>query len=263
MNLLTAGAAVLRTIRRNSPIILSAAAGLGLVLVYCLTIKETEEIKEEMDEMTEEEVHSFKMVKKIVKTYAPSFLLLVFTMFCIVQTTVISQHRIRDLTTYSAGLAAYYQQYRSKNVELNGSEKDHEIMKEIAKDQINDISDFNVDEGILCQMAGYSHYFSVSDLTKIYNAFSQANERYIDKGSGQVTVKKVLELAGAKEFDEWGCEVPFDKYYTNYGWETHELTKDYAVSMLYPYIGKVEEESGLEYYFIDIPLPQPLELIGW
>ena len=258
MNLLKAGAVVLQTVRRNSPIIVGAAASVGLLLIYYLTIKETEEIAEEMNEMPEEEIHSFKMVKKIVKTFAPSFILLVITLFCIVQSTVISQHRIRDLTTYSAGLAAYYQQYRNKNVKLNGAEKDHEIVREIVKDRIqNDPAADNHYEECLCLMAGYSHYFYVPSVTNIFEAFREIDIQ-LDCGKEWETLQKWMILAKAVEYDQNGNIVPFDSKYCNYGWSTYDLTSNEGVSMVYPYVGK-EEDNGQEYYFIDVPMPKPLE----
>lgn len=265
MNLLQTGAVVLKVIRRNSPILISAAAGIGLILIYYLTIKETEQAVEEINETPEEEVHSFKMAKKIVKIYAPSFILLIFTLFCIIQSTVISQHRIRDLTAYSASLAAYYNQYRAKVIDIYGSERDHEIRGDIARDEaiyrepvcVND-EEF----GYLCQMAGYGPYFTVRHLTDIYKAFIAAN-KIMDTGPGEVKLKKWMELAGAVQYDDMGNIVPFNKHYENYGWSTYDLTRTKAVSALYPYVGRIDEDSGLEIYFIDVPEPQPLELIGW
>ena len=256
MNLLQAGATVLRAVRRHSPIIISAAAGIGLVLIYYLTIKETEQIVDEMEEMTEEEIHSFKMVKKSVKTYAPSFILLVVTLFCIVQTTMISQHRIRDLTTYSAGLAAYYQQYRNKNIELNGPEKDREIVKEIVKDHAQ--SNFNShNKECLCLMAGYPHYFYVPSVTNIFEAFRDINID-LDCGKEWSTLKKWMRIAGAVEYDKEGNIIPFDSRYFNFGWSTYDLTSTEGVSMVYPYVGQ-EEDNGCKFYFIDVPLPKPLD----
>lgn len=258
MNLLKAGATVLRAVRRNSPILISAAAGVGLILIYYLTIKETEQIVDEMEEMTEEEIHSFKMVKKIVKTYAPSFILLIITLFCIVQTTVISQHRIRDLTTYSAGLAAYYQQYRNKNIELNGSEKDHEIINEIAKDHTQSKLNGNTySKECLCFMAGYPHYFYVPSITNIFEAFRDINID-LDCGKEWSTLQKWMRIAGAVEYDKDGNVVPFDSKYFNFGWSTYDLTSTEGVSMVYPYVGQ-EEDNGYKFYFIDVPLPKPLE----
>ena len=265
MNLLQAGTAVLRVIRRNSPILISAAAGIGLILVYYLTIKETEEIVEEMQEMTEEEIHSEVMVRKVVKTFAPSFLLLVFTLFCIVQSTVISQHRIRDLTAYSASLAAYYQQYRSKNIKMDGLEQDHQIMNEIVQERVNKkppIAD--PDEGYVCNLAGYSPYFYVSSLEDIWRACSICNEMYFDKGPEEISLSNWMKLANAVQYDDYGNIVPFDyKHYGNLGWSTYMVTHDESVSGLYPYISKTKEENGQDIYFIDLPIPQPLETISW
>lgn len=263
MNLLQTGAAVLRVVRRNSPILLSAAAGIGLILIYYLTIKETEEAVEVINETPEEEAHGFKMGKKIAKIFAPSFILLIFTLFCIVTSTVISQHRIRDLTVYSAGLAAYYKQYREMNVELNGEEADHEIVTEINRKRMQKYEPpEDPEEGYLCQMAGYGPYFSVPNLINIYSAFSELNHE-MDTGSGEAKLKRWMELAKAVQYDDHGNIVPFDKYYENYGWETHDLTENESVSYLYPFVGKIEDDSGLEIFFIDLPLPKPLETIGW
>lgn len=260
MNFLQTGATVLRFVKRNSPIIISTIAGIGLVVIYYLTIKETEQIIEEMDEMTEEEIHSFEMTKKIVKIYAPSFILLVFTLFCVIQTTVISQHRIRDLTTYSAGLATYYQQYRNKNIELNGIDADHEVVKEIVTDKVNahPIHD-DQEDGYLCLLAGYSHYFRVPNLTCIFEAFRDVNMQ-LDTGQEYEYLRNWMNYANVlEEYDEFGNLVPFDSSYFNYGWCHYNLTLNEAVSIINPYVGLTKDDSGFEYYFIDVPEPMPLE----
>ena len=109
-------------------------------------------------------------------------------------------------------------------------------------------------------MAGYGHYFSVKNLTDIYDAFIKANRDYIEMGDGTVSLFTLMELAGAKQYDEAGNIVPFDKSYTGYGWSTHDLTENEGVSCIYHNISKIEESSGLEIYFIDVPLPKLIEI---
>lgn len=258
MNLIKAGKAAVRLIKLHSPVILSVAAGAGLILLYVLTIKETEEAVHEIEEAPEEDTGKFKMAKKIVKIYAPSFFTLLITLFCIVQSTVISQHRIRDLTNYSAALALSFNQYRKLNTELDGKEQDQWIMHENAKEQMKDEALPDYDDGVLCMMPGYSHYFVVPSLLDIYSACSDAN-KYMDTGSGEVELVKWMQWAKAREYNERGEIIHMDTKYINYGWDTHDVTSEYAVSGLYPAISKVEdEEAGFEYYYIDIPMAKPL-----
>ena len=261
MNLIVVGKTIVRFVHRNSPIILSAAAGFGLLALYALTIKETEEVVNEINEAPEEEVHSFKMAKKIAKKMAPSFLLMLAVLFCIVQSTVISQHRIRDLTNYSAALAAMFNSYRIKNIEINGKERDQEIMSEIAAEQVEDDDPpFDVDEEIPCLIAGYPHYFYVPKLDCIWEACLKANKQINEEGTKTIMLLQWLRWAQAKEYNESGMIRGFDMKYIHYGWEDEDLEMMDDISGSYPWVSKAADDSQFEYYFIDMPsLPKPLE----
>lgn len=262
MDLVKTGRVILRFVQCNAPIIISAAAGIGIAALYILTIKETEEAVAEINEVPEEEVHSFKMAKKIAKIYVPSFLVLIFTMFCIAESIIMSQHRIRDLTNYSAMLAATIHQYRQRNIQKNSEDLDHEIMNEVILNQKHINKDAVVkcpEEGILCLLYGYPRYFVVEDQNAIFNAFSTANE-HLNEGSGTVELAQWMKWANAWYYDDHGRLKPgIDQRYIHYGWDSYELTKNNAVSNLYPYVGRIEEESGLVIHQIDVPVPQPLE----
>lgn len=265
MNIARAGKFALQFIKRNSPIILSVAAGIGLAALYILTIKETEEVVHEIEEAPEEEAHSFKMVKKTVKIMAPSFVILLLTMFCIVQSCRISQHRIRDLTQYSAMLAATLNQYRQKNREIlgpDGSENnDKFIMYEIASENMPDELPDDPEDGILCELIGYPHYFKVPKLENIYAGFLNANE-YMETGWGSVELSKLFRWINAIHYDDKGHRCGMDVNYLHYGWETHDLADCEKVSGLYPYVGRITEDSGLVVYLIDVPAPKPLD-VSW
>ena len=268
MNLIKTGKLVLRFVRCNSPIILSAAAGIGLVALYVLTIKETEEAVQEIEEAPEEEVHSFKMAKKVVKIMTPSFVVLVLTMFCVVQSCRISQHRIRDLTQYSAMLAATFNQYRQKNRETNGyngfdngTDNDKFIMSQIASDQNEGKKLPELEEGILCQMIGYPNYFTVPNVAFIYTAILKAN-KYMEVGHGSVELSQWFKWAHAVEYDEKGHVRGMNMNYLHFGWDTYDLQADRNVNVgaLYPCIEVVGDDSGLEIYLIDLPAPKPLDV---
>lgn len=265
MNIVKAGRIALQFIRHNSPVILSAAAGIGLAALYILTIKETEEVVHEIEEAPEEEARSFKMVKKAGKIMAPSFIVLLTVLFCIVQSCRISQHRIRDLTQYSAILAATLNQYRQKNREIPGpdglGDNDRYIMYEIASENMENDPPDDPETGILCQLMGYPHYFKVPNIDKIYDAFFRANE-YMETGWGSVELCKWFQWAHAIHYDEKDKQCSMDMKYLHYGWDTYDLTVNNQVSALYPYIGKMTDDSGLEIYMIDVPIPKPLD-VSW
>ena len=266
MNIMKTGVIALKFLRRNAPILISAAAGIGLAALYVLTIKETEEAQEIIRETEEEEVHSFKMAKKLMKIYAPSFICLIITMACIISSTVISQHRIRDLTLYATSIAASYKNYRQFNIEQNGEEADVEVMRECAKIQAKDILppwEPNENE-VLCMMNGIPRFFTVPDLSSAINAFSDINEGFLsDDGPGEATFQTWLDFANACVYDEYGRLVPMDSTYANLGWGFYDLTENDKVSTICPRFIKEKEISGLEYYFIDVPRPQPLEIVRW
>lgn len=258
MNIVKAGLATLRLAKKAAPVLISAAAGIGAVLTYILTIKETEQAQEVLQEADEEELHSVKMVKKIVKIYAPSFILLVVTLLCIVQSTIISQHRIRDLTASYAALATFTNNYRQKQIDIFGKETDDRIIQAIAEEKIQDDPPFDPD-GILCFMPTYPHWFEVPSKECIFQAFLTANE-YMDM-NGHVMLNQLMEWMHTKEYDETGKEVGMDQRYIGFGWENFDLFTEESATGLYPRLSEFSEDSGLEGYIIDIPVPKPLELI--
>lgn len=265
MNLMRTGMIALKFLRRNAPIFISAAAGIGLVALYILTIKETEKAVEEIQEVPEGEDHDSTVVKKIIKIYAPSFICLLFTLACIICSTVISQHRIRDLTLYASSIAASYQNYRNLNIEKNGEEADAEVMRECVKMVPKDeVPPWEEDEDeVLCLMAGLPQWFYVHDISDVSNAFSEANKGYLEEGNGEVTVQQLLDLAEARIYDNKHRLIPVDKNYAFRGWGIYDLKGSRYGNAIYPRIDKVREDSGLEYYFIDVPVPKPIELVRW
>ena len=259
MNFIAVGKAAAFFIKRHSPVILSAAAGIGLVVLYALTIKETEEVIQEINEAPEEEVHSFKMAKKIAKKMAPSFLVMLMVLFCIVQSTVISQHRIRDLTNYSAAIVTMFNSYRRKNIELNGKEADQAIMAEVIKEQVEEDPPDETDE-IPCLIPGYPHYIFVQSIDNLWEACLKANKQFSEEGAKTVTLLQLMRWAEAKEYDEWGKLQSFDMKYIHYGWEASDSSETMDdISGTFPWISKTSEDSGFEYYVIDLPMPKPLE----
>ena len=251
MNLAKTGVIALRFLRRNAPLLISAAAGIGLAALYILTIKETEEATEVINQAEEEEADGLETAKKVAKIYAPSFICLIVTMFCIVSSAVISHHRIRDLTTYAASMTAMYNQYRQHNIIQNGKESDQKVIGKIAREHAAEDPTSN-EGGIMCLMPGYDHIFTVPSLVNVYEAITKLNLK-MEKGPGNCELDEFMELAKAKE--------EMDPRYIAYGWETFDLDKNYGVSCLYPNIFKDTDDSGLEYYVIDLPMPRRLDMI--
>ena len=256
MNLVKTGAIALRFIKRNSPFILSAAAGIGLIALYFLTIKETEKAQEVLNEAEEEEVHSFKMAKRIAKIYAPSFLCLVITMVCVISSAVISHHMIRDLTAYAAGMTAAYNQYRQHNIEndceLNGVDEDRMIIADIARNNVLDEPPDN-EEGYACLINGYPHFFRVPNLMNIYAAILELDHQ-MEAGDHE-WINFVDFWKKARVMDR------IDHKYLGHGWTSYDLTKNYGVSSLYPNgIYKETDDSGFEWYMIDLPMLKPMEI---
>ena len=242
MNLVGMGKIALRFVKRNSPFILSAAAGIGLIALYVLTIKETEEAQEVLNEAEEEEVHSFKMAKKVAKIYAPSFICLVITMVCIVSSAVISHHMIRDLTMYAAGVTAAYSQYRQHNIEDNyeveGEDRDRMIIADIARNNVLDEPPDN-EEGYACLLNGYPHYFRVPNIANIYAAILELNQEM-----------EMGQHAWINFTDFWKKARVIDKLdpkYMGHGWTSYDLTREYGMSSLYPFgVFKESEDIGFE-----------------
>ena len=249
MNLVKMGRIALDVVKKNSPFILSAVAGVGLIALYALTIKETEEAKDILDE----EEESFEKTKKIIKIYAPSFLCLMITLVCIVSSAVISHHMIRDLTLYAASVTAAYNKYRQHNIDQNGVDSDQRIIADIARESVLDEPPKD-DEGILCLMNGYDHFFRVPNIINVYAAILELNEEMNEGPYERAMMKDFWEKAKVMD--------PLDHKYLGHGWSVYDLNYDHNVSALYPgEIYKETDDSGLEWYMIDIPAAKPLGMI--
>ncbi len=261
MNIVTVGLTAYRFMKKASPILISAAAGIGAVVTYVLAIKETEEAQDIIQEAAEEEEQGFELAKKLVKVYAPSFILLVITLLCIVQSTIISQHRIRDLTASCAALATFTNEYRRKQIDIYGKETDQKVITEIAKDRFFESHPDDIgDDEILCFMPTYPHWFSVPSVECIINAFTKVNEK-MDQTRKPVMLSDFMKWAHATEYDTEGNVKDMDHRYLGYGWECIDLYLNEGVGGVYPFLEKFHEQSGLEGYCIDIPEPKQIELI--
>lgn len=252
MNLVKTGGMIARVIGKNAPILISAAAGIGLIALYILTIKETEEAQEVLNEMPEEETQGFKTAGKIVKIYAPSFICLIVTLFCIVSSALISHHRIRDLTAYAAGLSAAFNQYRQQIIFQNGKEMDQKVMAKVARARVEeDPPKDKDDDSVLCLLPGYDCFFHVPSTANVSEAFLELNKKIKD-GYRVIEFPEFMKLAKAKE--------PVKPKFLCYGWETFYLEDNYQTDAFYPNIFKETDDDGLEYYVIDnVPMPRLLE----
>ena len=167
--------------------------------------------------------------------------------------SVISHHRIRDLTAYAASMTTMYNQYRQHNIIQNGKENDQKIISKIAQENVKDNPPEEDDEdSILCLLPGYDHYFTVPSLVNIYEAVSKLNLK-MEKGPGNCELAEFMKLAKS--------ETPFDHKFLAHGWDTFDLDRNYGVSGLYPNIFMDKDDSGLEYYVIDLPMPRRLDCI--
>ena len=253
MNVVKTGIMVAKLLKRHAPIIMSAGAGIGMVLTYILAIRETEEACEEISRTDEEEdIHSFKMAKKLIKIYAPSFITLVLTLLCVVQSTIISQHRIRDLTASYAALATFTNQYRQKVREIYGDEADFVTTTEVIEDRLGEYEDPEDSEGYLCFIDGYPKFFHVKSKDCIYEAFNMLNWD--------------IHLKCASTLGQWMIYADvedFDPKYGHIGWTDYDLAREQKAAMVYPVIKEDSDDSGLEYFYISVPLPRQVEYMEY
>ncbi len=133
-----------RTLRRNSPTILTGLAVGGLITTVFMAVRATPkamELIEDLKEKTIEELHSsptkLEYLQVLWKPYLPAALMGVSTIVCMVGSNHINLRRNAALVGLYSLAESTLREYQSKVVETIGKNKEEILRGEIAQDTLN------------------------------------------------------------------------------------------------------------------------------
>lgn len=144
----------------------------------------------------------------------------------------------------SALISAYtlvdkaYSEYRLKNIELNGKEKDDEIMKAIAFGREDDVVLFDGETLFYDEFSG--RYFK-STLESVTHAQDHANALFLN--DGYLDLSDYYELLGLDRTD----------YAEMLGWSEHVGYSTYGYTWIHFENTLVTSDKGFDYYKITFP----------
>ncbi len=267
MKLMQLGKTAVSCLRNASPVISAGVAVIGVIALFVMTVKETEQAKEEVfDELNEREEPLTDSEKKTIaiklaKIYAPSLICLVLTISSILFTTCVFSRRLKNLSICYNSLAAYATACHTKMREY---ENESNVDQKYEPFPITESLPKSIDEenGVLCLLTGYSHYFKVPCVDDIYKALDHASNRISCYGCS-IRLGDLLEWMNATVYDGNGYPIELGPLLSvNLGWSSKTLLKfynDYDRFDLQSSVYTQTDDSGLEITFIDIPAPCVLD----
>lgn len=133
---------IIKTIKKNSPTILSVLGSIGVISTAILTAKSTPKAMKLIDDAEKEkgeELSKWETIRVAVPTYIPSLLIGTGTIVCIFGANILNKRTQASIASAYALLDQSYKEYKNKLKELYGEETHKSIMDSIAIDHAKDV----------------------------------------------------------------------------------------------------------------------------
>lgn len=218
-NLTQLSGAIGKEIKSHSSIILSVAAGVGVITTAYLTgvasyqaalvIKAKEDVDGTSSDRKQRVMDRTKLVWKL---YIPAAISSVTTVGCIAGSNRIASKRAIAATTALAFTERAYSEYRDKVVEEFGVRKDQSIRDKVVADQIKDNpAPTHIISGpgnVLCCELFTGRYFT-SDMEKLRRSVNEINARLLKHDYATLSdLYYIIGLAQTSESSHIGWESP-------------------------------------------------------
>lgn len=257
----------IRSLKKQSPTILTCIGAVGVVTTAVLAVRATpkalelanEEIRKQnralLDEATKngydvcnqiDKLKPIEMVKVAWKPYIPAVAVGMATIACVFSANVLNRRQQAALTSAYMLLDQTYKEYRSKAIELFGKDMDDQIQSSIAKDKYEGAEKEPGNGKLLFYEAHYGKFFERTML-EVRDAEYQLNRKL--KKWGAVSLNDFFEFLDLPKIDAgdtigWAEELVCDYY--NPAWVDfeHEL---------------VVMDDGMECYIINMSVTPALD----
>lgn len=184
----------------------------------------------------------------IAPYYIPTVLIATGTITCIVSSYVNSVKTQKSLIAAYTLLDGTYKAYRDKNIELYGEEADHQIRRNIAYGQFEDILVFEGESLFYDEFSG--RYFK-STIDAVRAAEYEINRNFALRGYCELN--EFYELLGLEPTD-YGWSIGWNQYIgeTSYGYTWIDFNHQIE-----------ETDDGLEYYIISYPFVPTADFMNY
>lgn len=209
---------LVRTLRKNSPTILTVAGIAAMWVTAALLAKSAPVAKEKLEDAEEEKGEDLTVVEK-VKTVAPvvwpALAVGAVGSYSLICANSIHLRRTAALTSAYLISRDALREYRAKVVEHIGERKEQKVRDDVAKERLNKnpaSSDNIVITGHgdhLCYIVPFGLYFQ-SDINKVRQAVNTINERLVTGGELYITANDFLTELGIKPIgvgDDLGWDI--------------------------------------------------------
>lgn len=244
--------------KKALPTILSIISVAGLAATVVTAVRATPKavkILEERKSDNDGELTVGEMVKATWKCYIPTVVTGIGTAACIIGANVLNRKMQASLASAYALVSNSYQKYKSKVVELYGTEAHDKIMASISAEKSNALPiiaesfiknsclDFDEKEEEILFYDAFSERYFTSTISKVLQAEYHLNRNYVL--GGEVDVNDLYDFLGISRIDAggiigWSC----------YDGEINWIDFDHR---------KTTTDDGLEVYIIEM-IFEPFEL---
>lgn len=246
-----------RSIKKNSPTILTCLSSVGVITVAVLSakaapkaIKLVEEKKQEHGiECTSTKEKIAYNIKFGWRPYIPTVLIASSTIVCIFSANSLNHKQQAALTSAYMMLETSYKEYRNKVKNIYGKEADEEIFNSLVKEKLVNTQWDSMnenDEKVLFFEPHHDSFFELT-LADVERAFYCVNRNFQLRGYS--TLNELYDFLGIEQIPSgdylgWSCDVYLEEGYTP--WIDFVLIDD-------------ELNDGLKYHIIsfDDPLSEP------
>lgn len=191
MNLSVMAKGLVKTLKKNSPVILTGFGIAGMVGTTILAVEATPKalklIEQEKEEKGVEKLSPIETVKTTWKCYIPAVISGAASIACVIGANSIHLRRNAALVTACTLSETALREYKDKVIETIGEKKELEVRDAIAKDKVekNPVKDNEIiitDRGnTLCYDAISGRYF-YSDIEKIKKSVNELNRQMLSDG---------------------------------------------------------------------------------
>lgn len=237
-------------LKKNSPLILTAAAAVGMVYTTVSAVKATPkamELIKNAEEEKGEELTNIEKVKVAWKPYIPSLLSGSLTLASMFGAYIMSSKQQASLASAYVMLSKAYEEYKLKSVEIYGNNAKNNIYGEIIKARYDDSLVLDDDELLFFDVNSLRFYKSTMNAVIVAeNAFlkSLADRRY-------ASLNEYYDLVGLPHVD-YGYQLGWMELENNDPYNCKGLEFDYE---------RFVRDDGTECWFVTTNIPPALDFI--
>ena len=236
---------------KNSPLILSIIASVGVVSTTVMAVKATPKVCKKLEEAKEdkgEDLTKFEIVKTAAPLYLPAVLCGTSTIACIISANALNKRKQMALASAYALMDHSYKEYRDKVIQAVGEEKEAEIRATALDDRSSRRGDliYKNKNGMSTFYEPYSDTYFKAEYSFVIESIYHFNRNFILRGESEIN--ELFSILGIKEKDElwglgWNCYAAGEygyqwidvfvrrhadeKFYTlEYPFEPHALEED-------------------------------------